>query len=73
MSVNCFLWGGSFLYDAMPVGGTETSEVQPILGGNLTTSPLPATFLGPEGRLSKTDLSLLTRKLYRTPRTLESK
>ena len=38
MSVNCFLWGGSFLYDAMPVGGTETSEVQPILGGNLTTS-----------------------------------
>ena len=37
MSVNCFLWGGSFLYDAMPVGGTETSEVQPILGGNLTT------------------------------------
>ena len=73
MSLNCFLWGGSFLYVAMPEGGTETSEVQPILGGNLTTSPLPATFLGPEGRLSKTDLSLLTRKLYRTPRTLESK
>ena len=71
MSVNCFLWSGSFLYVAMPVGGTETSEVKPILGGNLTTSPLPATFSGPEGRLSRTDLSLLARKLYRTPRKLE--
>ena len=71
MSVNCFL-GCSFLYVAMPVGGTQRDLGSPTYSrwqpDYLT---LPATFLGPEGRLSRTDLSLLARKLYRTPRKLE--
>ena len=71
-SLNCFLGGGSFLYDAMSVGGTQRDLGSPTYSrwqpDYLT---LPATFLGTEGRLSRTDLSLLARKLYRTPRKLE--
>ena len=72
MSVDCFLWGRRFLYDSMPVGGRQRDLGSPTYSrwqpDYLT---LPVTFSGPEGRLSRTDLSLLARKLYRTPRKLE--